>query len=103
MSRIDTGGPPLAMNRSFAARGSVIARRCRSATSRTSTTPNQRFGQAGGDPSRSRLTSPSDEIWPGSRAGPKMPVGLTVVSSRPAPSAAMKSQAARSARALDFT
>ena len=50
-----------------------------------------------------RVTSSieDDESLP--RTGPKIPAGLMVVSSRRPPSAAMKSQAARSAMAFDRT
>jgi hypothetical protein len=44
ISSIDITSPDTAMNRSPFAAGSVIARRCRSATSRTSTTPKYNFG-----------------------------------------------------------
>jgi len=37
------------------------------------------------------------------QAGPKTPTGFTTESSRPLPSRAMKSQAARSARVFDLT
>jgi len=50
-----------AMNRSPAAWGWVIARTCRSATSRTSETPIWIRGAPGSEPSSSLLTIPSDE------------------------------------------
>ena len=45
----------------------------------------------------------SEDDVSGVSTGPKMPLGLTVASSSAPPSAAMKSQAARSASALDLT
>ena len=80
--------------------GDVMARRCASTTSRTSTT--QKPSAAGRIfPLKSRLTTfpePSPSVV---RMGPKTPLGRTVVNLSVAPSLAMKSHAARSAMTLD--
>jgi len=79
----------------------AIALMCASATSRTSATPKRWRGTTVIVPSSIALISCSVERTSATREGPKMPVGLTDTSSVPAPSRSMKSQAARSAIALE--
>ena len=64
--------PSVAMYRWPAAAGAVMARRCRSTTSRTSTMPNHRSGHAGRPPSSSRVIRLSEDVAPGASAGPKI-------------------------------
>ena len=96
-----TKSPLVARIRSPRAAGSVIALRCRSATSRTSTTPNLRSGQPGTEPSaaaspaRSRSTNP---VQRGSKNDDRIDHGEF----KAAPSRATKSHAARSAIVFDF-
>jgi hypothetical protein len=74
---------------------------CASATSRTSATPKRWRGTTVIVPSSIALISCSVERASVVSVGPKMPVGLTDTSSVPAPSRSMKSQAVRSAIALE--
>src|ERR1700722_2267046 len=99
----DMAAPARARKRSPLAAGSLMARRCRSATSRTSTTPNCSRGLAGIAPSSMALRIWIEVEKSAPSTGPKTAVGLITASSRLPPSRAMKSQAARSARVLDFT
>ena len=97
--QVDVVSDEVARNRSPAARGDVIASRCRSATSRTSTRPNVSRGRAGTLPASSRWTMSSEVDTSRPSAGPRTTTGLTVVSSSPDSSA--KAHAARSASVLD--
>ena len=94
-----SGSPTEARNRCPAASGIVTARMCRSATSRTSTTVVARRGTAGAF--ISARASPTDAGKSVASGGPKMPTGFTTANSTEPPSVAMKSQAARSATALE--
>ena len=78
-----------------------MARMCRSATSRTSASPNRCRRTVVSVPSSIILTIWTEERSSETRVGPRMNVGLTTVSSVPPPSLPMKSQAARSATALE--
>src|ERR1700756_5297391 len=80
-----------------------MARRCRSATSRTSTTANDACGSRGGLPCISIWIRPREVGRSGPRAGPKMPTGFTTDSPRPTDGSATKSHAARSASILLLT
>jgi hypothetical protein len=102
ISRTQRKSSPRARKRSPAASGAVIARTCRSATSRTSTSPKATFGMPGIEPSMSRLTSSIDVEGSGPSSGPSTATGLTTASSGPAPLLPTKSHAARSAIVFDF-
>ncbi len=64
--------------------------------------PKADCGSPGTAPSSSRFTSWIEVEKSEPSTGPKTPTGLTTESSRPEPSAAMKSQAARSESVFDF-
>ena len=87
-----------------AAAGSVIARRCRSATSRTSTTANDRRGMPGAHPA---LEQSADHLDRGGAVGAEHRAedadGVDDGQLQSPPSRAMKSHAARSASVLDLT
>ena len=102
-SRYSNASPDTARNRSPAASGCRIARTCRSATSRTSTAFTVPRGTAGYFPLRSASSSSSEADRSVPIAGPKMPTGFTVASSRSPPSRPTKSHAARSASVFDRT
>jgi hypothetical protein len=107
-SSSDTHFPATARNRSPFASGCTIARRCRSTTSRTSTTPKISRGHIGTFPSVIRFTISIDaatslpKTGPACSTGPKIATGFTTASSSPPPSRSIKSHAARSASVFDF-
>ena len=88
------------MKRSPPAAGSVIARMCRSATSRTSTNVKPSCGTAG-MPSSSRWIACSENEWSSLSAGPMIAPGLTVASRSSAPASRTSSHAACSASVLE--
>ena len=95
-------GPSASIRKRWpAAAGVAIALMCASATSRTSATPKRWRGTTVIVPSSIALISCSVERASAVSVGPKMPVGLTDTSSVLPPSRSMKSQAARSAIALE--
>ena len=84
------------MKRSPPASGAVIARICRSATSRTSTKLKPIRGIPG-HPASSRSTICSEKERSSPSTGPRIAPGLTAASRSRAPRCSTKSQAARSA------
>ncbi|MFK0282828.1 hypothetical protein ACIQVL_20540 [Streptomyces sp. NPDC090499] len=78
-----TASPDAATNPCPAAAGAVRARRCRSATPRTSTTAVCGSGMPGTLPVIMAWTSCSDPDRCEPRAGPKTPTGSTTAGSGP--------------------
>lgn len=79
-----------------------MARRWRSATSRTSTQLDPNGGQMAISPSTMPRMIRSDGGSSGPRTGPSTPTGCTAPSSSPSPSSRTNRQAARSASVLDL-